>query len=244
MMGASPRVRPAVGGYVLAGGRSTRMGRDKALLEFAGRPLVQHAVLKLRRLTDDVSILSDRSELAAFAPLVPDLRVGCGPLGGIEAALAHTRHDWILVLPVDMPFLPTVVLERWSRRVVAHPSTRIAFFTVNGLPQAALCMLHREVAPLVTLAAEEGRFKLSSAFEAAATTLARQLDVPLPQVLLNEVWDDRVELDASAVEDSQSERPRSVLTKAQLAARQLWFANLNTPEEFAEAAKHVDAIDT
>jgi molybdenum cofactor guanylyltransferase len=243
-MGASPRVRPEIGGYVLAGGRSTRMGRDKALLDLAGKPLVQHAVLKLRRLTDDVSILSGRPELAAFAPLVPDLRENRGPLGGIEAALAHTRHDWIFVLPVDMPFLPTFVLEQWSRSVVGRPLARIAFFTIDGLPQAALCMLHREVAPLVALAAEQGRFKLSSAFEAAAATLARQLDVPLPQVLLNEVWDDSAELHIPVVGDSQGQRPWRVLTEAQLAARHLWFANLNTPEEFAEAAKHIGAIDT
>jgi molybdenum cofactor guanylyltransferase len=241
---ASPRVRPAMGGYVLAGGRSTRMGRDKALLELAGKPLVEHAVLKLRRLTDDVSILSDRPELAVFAPLVPDLRERCGPLCGIEAALAHTRRDWILVLPVDMPLLPTSVLEQWSRSVVAHPSTRIAFFTVDGLPQAALCMLHREVAPLVALAAEQGTFKLASALEAAAVTLARELDVPLQEVVLKAAWNDREEVHIPVVEVSQGERPWRVLTKAQLAARHLWFANLNTPEEFDEAAQHVDAIDT
>lgn len=241
MMQGVPRL--SIGGYVLAGGRSSRMGRDKALLELAGKPLVQHAVIKLSRITDDVSILSARPELAAFAPLVPDLREGGGPLGGIEAALAHTRHDWILVLPVDMPFLPTFLLELWNSSVVAHSSARIAFFTVNGLPQPALCMLHREVAPLVAAAAEQGRLKLYSAFQAAAAVLARQEDIPLHQVVLNTQWGDGTELDLP-VEDSQGERPWRVLTKAQLGARHLWFANLNTPEEFAQASKHIDAIDT
>ncbi|XWK49511.1 NTP transferase domain-containing protein [Tunturiibacter empetritectus] len=71
-----------VGGYVLAGGKSSRMGRDKALLELAGKPLVRHAVTKLRRVCMDVRILSGNPELAAYAPIVADLHPGCGPMGG------------------------------------------------------------------------------------------------------------------------------------------------------------------
>ena len=239
----SPRARQSIGGYVLAGGHSSRMGRDKALLELGGKPLVQHAVLKLRRITEEVSILGARSELALIAPLVPDLRENSGPLAGIEAALGHTRHDWILVLPVDMPFLPTLLLERWSHSVVEHPTARIAFFTIDGLPQPAPCMLHREVAPLVAAAAEQGILKLYSALEAAAAALAGQHDLPLHQVVLSKHWEGSTEPDPS-LKDSLGENSWRVLTKAQVAARHLWFANLNTPEEFAEALRYVDAIDT
>ena len=75
--------RLPIAAYVLAGGRSSRMGQDKALLPLAGKPLVEHMVAKLRRISDEVSILSNNPELARFAPLVPDLRESCGPLGGI-----------------------------------------------------------------------------------------------------------------------------------------------------------------
>ena len=78
-----------VGAYVLAGGKSSRMGRDKALLELAGKPLVRHAVTKLRRVCEDVHILSGNMELAPYAPLVEDLHPGCGPIGGLEAAFEH-----------------------------------------------------------------------------------------------------------------------------------------------------------
>ncbi len=50
-----------VGGYVLAGGKSSRMGRDKALLELAGSPLLGHAVTKLRRVCVDVRVLGGQS---------------------------------------------------------------------------------------------------------------------------------------------------------------------------------------
>jgi len=66
------RMPEEVGGYILAGGKSSRMGRDKALLELAGKPLVQHAVKKLRRVCMDVRILSNSGELGAYAPIVAD----------------------------------------------------------------------------------------------------------------------------------------------------------------------------
>jgi molybdopterin-guanine dinucleotide biosynthesis protein A len=230
-MQASSQVR-SIGGYVLAGGRSTRMGRDKALLEFGGKPLVQHAVLKLRRLTGEAYILSGRPELAAFAPLVPDLRESCGPLGGMEAALAHTQRDWILVLPVDMPFLPTTLLEDWIRGVVNQPAARVAIFNVDGAPQPALCLLHRSLLPPVRRSVDEGRLKLYPALEAAAAELSAGSSAPLDDVLLSRRW------------ESEAMPDQLPLTKAQRAARHLWFANLNTPQEFAEAERHVDALDT
>ena len=101
---------------MLAGGKSSRMGRDKALLELAGKPLVLHAVTKLRRVCSEVQILSSKAELERFAPLVRDMREGCGPLGGMEAGLGHSWHEWNLFMPVDMPFLPSAFLDNWVRR--------------------------------------------------------------------------------------------------------------------------------
>jgi molybdopterin-guanine dinucleotide biosynthesis protein A len=227
-----PSSQRSIAGYVLAGGRSTRMGRDKALLELAGKPLVQHAVLKLRKLTGDVYILSSRAELSVFASLICDLRESCGPLGGIEAALAHTQRDWILVLPVDMPFVPTALLEDWIRGVVDRLKARVAMFTVDGLPQPALCLLHRDLLLAISKALDEGRLKLYPALEAAAKEFAACDSVPLEEVLLTSKWDN----------DTPNEP--FLLTEAQHAARHLWFANLNTPQEFAEAERHVDALDT
>jgi len=208
------------------------MGHDKALLELAGKPLVLHAVLKLRRLTGEVYILGSRAELSAFAPLVPDLRESCGPLGGIEAALAHTQRDWIMVLPVDMPFVPAVLLEDWIRSVVAQPRARVAIFTVDGLPQPALSLLHRSLLSSVSRALDEGRFKLYPALEAGAAELAAGGSDPLGSVVHFSHW------------DNEATPAKLPLTKAQLAARHLWFANLNTPQDFVEAERYVDALDT
>lgn len=228
-----------IAAYVLAGGRSSRMGQDKALLSLGGRPLVQHAVSKLRQLTEEVYLLGSRPELAPFAPLVPDLREGCGPLGGIEAALAHTSREWILVLPVDMPFLPTALLHGWARRVLRQDRARVALFVVEDVPQPTLCLLHREITPWITAAAEQGRYKLYPVLEEAARALAGRFDVAPGRTLLRWSWDEAGAALASLAEEER----KLALTPAQQAASPLWFANLNTLEEFAGAQLHLDALE-
>jgi len=236
------RVPSNVGGYVLAGGKSSRMGRDKALLELAGRPLAWHAVAKLRRVCADVQILSSSPELAAIAPLVRDMHPGCGPLGGLETALGHSWHEWNLILPVDMPFLPSAFLDNWVRRVLARESrgTRVAMFTVDGVPQPLFCMLHREVTLFVHDAMERGEYKVFPVLEGAGTELAARQDLAPGKVLFNLPWDANAQFSCT---QSGGEAWWSI-TEAQQAAKHLWFTNLNTPEEFAEAEKHLDALDT
>ena len=226
-----------LGGYVLAGGRSSRMAADKSVLELAGKPLIEHAVTKLRRICADVYILSGNPQHALYSPMVPDLHPGNGPLGGIEAALAHSTHDWNLILPVDMPFLPASVLENFAAAALDPASScRIAVFEVDGRPQPALCLLHKETHPYIAAEVERGQLKLLPAFEAAAVALAER-DGP-PPGLRSGLISQSFGLSAWTGEDR-----RHLTTEAQRAAAHLWFANLNTPEDFAEAQAHSDALD-
>ena len=164
-----PPTTPApIGGYVLAGGKSSRMGTDKALLELGGRPLIAHAVAKLQDICAQVSILSSNPDLAAYGPLVPDFHPGCGPISGIEAALAHSRFDWNLLLPVDVPFLPTVFLRNWAQRVIASDDRRAALFELGGKPQPGVLLIHRSIKSAITAAIERGEYKLLPALQAAA----------------------------------------------------------------------------
>jgi molybdopterin-guanine dinucleotide biosynthesis protein A len=204
-----------ISGYVLAGGRSSRMGTDKALLSLAGMPLIAHAVAKLRRICADVHILSANPALAAYAPLVPDLHPNCGPVGGIEAALAHTARDWSLILAVDIPFIPAAILHRWAAGITAPAqTTRVAMFTADGRPQPAVCLLHRQIAPSVAAAVALAEFTLLPVLEASAGVLSLQQDLPLDHILS--------------------------LTGA---GERLWFANLNTPQDFARARANLAALD-
>jgi molybdenum cofactor guanylyltransferase len=228
-----------IGGYVLAGGKSSRMGRDKALLELAGKPLVRHAVTKLRRVCMDVRVLSDNPELAEYAPIVSDLHPGCGPMGGMEAALVHSVFDWNLFLPVDMPFLPSTFIAGWLSNWLPEErrrGARVRMFTVDGRPQPGFCLLHKDVAPFLSAALELGEFKLLPVFEAAGKELALRQGLLLDTGLWNVPVDFR--------SGNGPEEDWWVPTDAQNVAKHLWFANLNTPEEFSEAERHVDGLDT
>ncbi len=237
-----------VGGYVLAGGKSSRMGRDKALLELGGKPLALHAVTKLGRVCSDVYILSANRELAAYAPLVSDLHPGCGPIGGIEAALEHSQYEWNLFLPVDMPFFPSALLSSWVAANVASwgmMGTRLALFTLFGTPQPLFCLLHRDVAPFVRLAVERGEYKVFAVLENAGKELAKRHQLPLADVFCNAHWGEESSVFTTRERMGEGDAEAWLMvTEAQQKAKHLWFANLNTPEDFQEAKLHLDALDT
>lgn len=222
-----------IGGYVLAGGRSSRMGRDKALLELAGHPLIAHAVAKLRRVAIDVHILAGAAPghpaLAAFAPLVFDRHPGCGPAAGIEAALAHSVHDWNLILPVDLPFLPGALLDWWTKNVTAKKDAApVALFRLDCLPQPTLLLLRREVRPYLAAALARGDYKLYPILKEAARQLTPG-GAGMP---------DELDIGEGSTPQPLDDLPRKVFQ-----TRALWFANLNTPAEFAAAEEHCEALD-
>ncbi|HEV2619663.1 MAG TPA: molybdenum cofactor guanylyltransferase [Acidobacteriaceae bacterium] len=241
-------IQPPISAYVLAGGRSSRMGSDKALLQLAGKPLIQHAVAKLHRLTANVRILSSNPALAAYAPLLPDIHPGAGPIGGIEAALLHSTTDWNLILPVDVPFIPTRFLVRWVQSIqstIRRQGRRIhiAMFSVFGVPQPTLLLAHRNAARYLTDAVRRGEYKLLPALEVAARELApadAQSDERVPYML---PVDEYMQFDDWTIPPAEV-KPWQILTPAQRAAQPLWFSNLNRPGDFAEAAAHADALDT
>jgi molybdopterin-guanine dinucleotide biosynthesis protein A len=100
-------------GFVVAGGHSRRMGRDKALLPWGGATLLHHALDRLRRVCTDVAILcgAEPRYLDAGVPVLTDAARETGPLGGLVSALEHARHDRVLLLAVDVPFAPPELLR-------------------------------------------------------------------------------------------------------------------------------------
>jgi molybdopterin-guanine dinucleotide biosynthesis protein A len=93
-------------GVVLAGGRSSRMGQDKALIEVDGLTLLDRAVELLRPHAREILVMGDPAKYAPMhATVIPDDVPGLGPLGGITTALARARYVRLLVVACDMPDL-------------------------------------------------------------------------------------------------------------------------------------------
>jgi molybdenum cofactor guanylyltransferase len=108
-----------IGSYILAGGASSRMGRDKSLLELGGETLIARTFHLLERCRLQPTIVGDPDKFAALAlaaPVILDDTPGLGPLGGIATALRHTRKPWNLIVGCDLPFLT----DDWIRYLIAR----------------------------------------------------------------------------------------------------------------------------
>lgn len=153
-------------GYVLAGGRSSRMGTDKALLPYRGLTLIEHAAARVRRAAGSVSIVGPPARYRHLGfRTVADLYPGAGPLAGIHAALTDSADDWNLVLACDLPAVP----DEFLSLLLAHAEASGADCSVpltDGLrPQPLCAVYHRRCASRAAAALAAGRRKMTAWLE-------------------------------------------------------------------------------
>ena len=201
-----------VAGFVLAGGQSSRMGRDKALVSFAGLPLVERALGVLRQAGVPAAIVGARPSLAASAPVVADRAPGLGPLGGICAALAATQARWAVFLPVDMPLLPAALVAYLLARA-RLTGTVITVPSVGGFAETFPAVLHRTVLPALQAQLKSGRSGCFAAFQAAAASLNS----------------------AVAVVPAERLAQSGVVSHPGALPPVFWFLNANRPEDLGRA---------
>ncbi len=95
-----------INGYILAGGKSSRMGTDKGLLQFRGKPLIGYTIEKLKPAVSELVIVSNNSDYSAFGlEVISDIIKDAGPAGGIHSALNHTKSKLNIIVSCDMPFI-------------------------------------------------------------------------------------------------------------------------------------------
>ena len=97
---------------IQAGGQSTRMGENKALKPFLGRPLIQRVIERLAPIADELLVTTNEPAALSFLniPRFADLKPGRGALGGLYTALAVARHPHVAVVACDMPFASASLL--------------------------------------------------------------------------------------------------------------------------------------
>ncbi|HNL83148.1 MAG TPA: molybdenum cofactor guanylyltransferase [Chitinophagaceae bacterium] len=92
--------------FVLAGGKSSRMGTDKGLLLFKNKHLVEWAIDELQLIFDKVIIVSNKQVYKKFKlEVIKDVKKNLGPAGGIYSILKHTKTNYVVVVSCDMPFI-------------------------------------------------------------------------------------------------------------------------------------------
>ncbi|MEH0007329.1 MAG: molybdenum cofactor guanylyltransferase [Flavobacteriales bacterium] len=104
-------------GIVLAGGKSSRMNRDKGLIRYKQKPFVQHIIAALQPLVDEIIIVSDDPQYDVFAQRrVEDWIKNVGPLAGIYTGLSHAKTRDSLILSCDIPLINSAVLSQLINR--------------------------------------------------------------------------------------------------------------------------------
>jgi len=150
-------------GFVLAGGGSTRMGRNKALLPFLGVTLVEHVAGIVRQAAGSVTLIGDPARFGHLGlPVVPDKIPACGPAGGIHAALTITASDWNLIAGCDMPAITCHVLLDLLRRAAVTPAVCVAAVRPDGEPEPLCAVYHRRCLAVITRAIRENRLKMKN----------------------------------------------------------------------------------
>ncbi len=162
-----------VAGFILAGGASSRMGRDKGLLDFGGVPLIVHTARVLRSLVAEITVVGSPTRYAKLGLRVIadkaqarrglDIR-GCGPLAGIATALAATHARWNLIVACDLPYLSTEWLDWLLSRAVVSRGDAVVPRTERGIEPLA-AVYRRECVTKITGALAHGVRKVSGAIQ-------------------------------------------------------------------------------
>lgn len=201
---------------IQAGGQSSRMGEDKALKPFLGRPLIERVMNRLKPIADEMIVTTNRPADYEFlnARLVADLKPDRGALGGLYTAVSSASHPYVAVVACDMPFA--------SKR-----------FFENGIR-----LMEDEEPDVVIARLNDESGKKSGGYEPLHALYRKETCLPAIEDAINKdlwkviAWFGKVKVREITEDEMNIFDPSG-----------LCFWNLNTPEEFAEAEQRVRLTD-
>ena len=175
---------------ILAGGAGSRLGKEKSLIEFDGRPLIQWSVEKLAPFVEDVVVVARGPEQARqLGDLIPDAAITCdgisgyGPVAGLAAGMGQARNEYVVAIGCDLPFLNVDVIsllfklaESWDAAVPVRE---------NGMMQPLHSVYRRDaLLPACQRAMESGERRIRAPLsmlrlKCVAVELLKNLDPEL-----------------------------------------------------------------
>jgi molybdopterin-guanine dinucleotide biosynthesis protein A len=149
---------------ILAGGGSERMGQDKALKPFLGRPLIQRVLERLDALTDEIIVSTNRPEKYAFLglPLYPDLIPHRGALGGLYSSLSAVHSPWMAAVACDMPFANRSLFEFERDLIIKENVDAVLPRGEHGIEPLHAIYRRETCLPAIRSVLEAGEWKLIS----------------------------------------------------------------------------------
>ncbi|MFT3892424.1 MAG: molybdenum cofactor guanylyltransferase [Anaerolineales bacterium] len=195
---------------IQAGGQSSRMGEDKALKPFLGRPLIQRVIERLSPIADELIVTTNRPDNYSFIMdskvsrlwkprLASDLKPGRGALGGLYTAITSATHPIVAVVACDMPFASGTLIEAMTSLMVEEEADVVIAKTDEGYEPIHAVYRRETCLPAIESAINADQWKVIAWF---------------PKVRVRVLTSDELKrYDPSG----------------------LAFWNVNTPEEFAKA---------
>lgn len=197
---------------IQAGGQSSRMGEDKALKTFLGRPLIERVIERLSPIADEVIVTTNHPEDYSFLNLrlIPDLKPGRGALGGLYTAITSASNPMVAVVACDMPFASASFFEAATKLMIQETADVVIAREAPGAEGAG------KSGGFEPLHALYRRETCLPAIEAAIAADQWKVIAWFPEVKVRVLTPDEIkQFDPSG----------------------LAFWNVNTPEEFMEAEK-------
>lgn len=162
--------------FILAGGKSSRMGEEKAFMQIQGKGLIDRIISAAHNVSEDTFVVGPKDKFGAYGRIVNDVYPDSGPLAGIHAALERSRTELSLVLPVDTPFVTTEFLKfltdtaRESKAIVTVPR-------VGGRLQPLCAVYRKPFAAIAEQALKEKRLKIDPLFPPESTRVISEEEI-------------------------------------------------------------------
>ncbi len=154
-----------VTGVILAGGQSSRMGENKALLPIGNKTAVERIAQALSEWTDSqiISAVEEETYLFTGLPVAVDLHPGEGPLAGLEAGMEKKQADWYLVAACDMPLIRPEVIEYLVEKIKTTKYQAVLPI-INGRRQPLLAAYRADCLPVLKRSLSDGERSVRALF--------------------------------------------------------------------------------
>ena len=150
-------------GYILAGGKSSRMGTDKGLLMLKDKMIVEYVIDNLKHCVDQIFIVSSNKQYEQYSlPMLPDLMMGKGPAVGIFSALEHSTVNQNFVISCDTPFVDSTLILRILRLAKDY---EICIPESNGYWEPLVGVYSKSISEKWKQSMVAGEFKLQTLIE-------------------------------------------------------------------------------
>lgn len=153
-------------GVILAGGKGRRMGgADKGLVDFLGKPMIEHVIQRIRPQVDEILINANREveRYATFGHRVIQDEIAdfAGPLAGLHKGLVEAKHPYILTVPCDSPLLPANLAKRLMNGLIERDAD-IAVAKTGMQAHPVFCLCRRSLLPSLKAYLDSGERKMAN----------------------------------------------------------------------------------